>query len=115
MLLFKEGVVLKSLALNMLEGGIRAHGTSDTPVERRQERQAHMKVRYFMGTRGLYRALRASGLALELKLDRLIRRETPPQWHFAGRYESSLGSGRSLMDSLARERIMEWGRSKQSG
>jgi hypothetical protein len=40
--------------------GIDVHGTSETPVERRQDRQAHMYVMYFAGLEGISRALASS-------------------------------------------------------
>jgi hypothetical protein len=40
--------VVRVLALKTFAGGTEVHGTSEIPVERRQERQAQSYVRYLV-------------------------------------------------------------------
>jgi hypothetical protein len=45
-------MVVQVLALKTFVGVTRVHGTSDTPVERRRERQAQRYVKYLVGSEG---------------------------------------------------------------
>ena len=46
-------MVVGAFALKTFAGGTRVHGSSETPVERRQERHAQRYVRYFVGSEGM--------------------------------------------------------------
>ena len=67
-----------TLALKTFAVGMVVHGSIDTPVERRQERQAQGQARYFVVSEGIGRA-DAPRLDSEEGLARLIKKEAPPQ------------------------------------
>ena len=51
----------RALALNMFAAGIKAKGTSETPVVSRQERHAQKDAGYLVGSEGMWRGASVVG------------------------------------------------------